>query len=112
MKYCGIDLPSNNSVVIVSDDEDRIVLQKRLANDLGQIRGALEPHREELAGLGTDELARGVSPAQDRAGHWRDTGHHDHARDGLHRSLCAGREFQFLLSLRGQLAGKQWQEEG
>ena len=31
MKYCGIDLHSNNSVVIVSDDEDRIVLQKRLA---------------------------------------------------------------------------------
>src|SRR6516165_11935393 len=51
MKYCGIDLHSNNSVVIVSDDEDRIVLQKRLANDLGQIRGALEPHREELAGI-------------------------------------------------------------
>ena len=51
MKYCGIDLHSNNSVVIVSDDEDRIVLQKRLANDLGQIRGVLEPHREELAGV-------------------------------------------------------------
>ena len=51
MKYCGIDLHSNNSVVIVSDDEDRIVLQKRLANDLGQIRGALEPHRSELVGV-------------------------------------------------------------
>ena len=51
MKYCGIDLHSNNSVVIVSDDEDRIVLQKRLANDLGQIRGALEPQREDLVGV-------------------------------------------------------------
>ena len=51
MKYCGIDLHSNNSVVIVSDDEDRIVLQRRLANDLGQIRGVLDPHREELAGV-------------------------------------------------------------
>jgi len=51
MKYCGIDLHSNNSVVIVSDDEDRIVLQKRLANDLGQIRGVLEPHRDELVGI-------------------------------------------------------------
>ena len=50
-KYCGIDLHSNNSVVIVSDDEDRIVLQKRLANDLGQIRGALELHRSELVGV-------------------------------------------------------------
>jgi transposase len=51
MKHCGIDLHSNNSVVIVSDEEDRIVLQKRLPNDLGQIRAALEPHREELAGV-------------------------------------------------------------
>jgi hypothetical protein len=25
MKYCGIDLHSNNSVVLVSDEEDRIV---------------------------------------------------------------------------------------
>uniref|UniRef100_UPI003F4932D0 hypothetical protein n=1 Tax=Cupriavidus necator TaxID=106590 RepID=UPI003F4932D0 len=30
MKYCGIDLHSNNSVVVVSDVEDRIVLQQRL----------------------------------------------------------------------------------
>ena len=51
MKYCGIDLQSNNSVVIVSDDEDRIVLQRRLTNDLGQIRGVLEPYREELVGV-------------------------------------------------------------
>ena len=51
VKFCGIDLHSNNSVVIVSDDEDRIVLQRRLTNDLGQIRGVLEPYREELVGV-------------------------------------------------------------
>ena len=51
MKYCGIDLHSNNSVVLVSDEEDRIVLQKRLPNDLGQIQAALEPHRDELVGV-------------------------------------------------------------
>ena len=51
MKYCGIDLHSNNSVVIVSDEEDRIVFSKRLPNDLGQIRAALEPHREDLTGV-------------------------------------------------------------
>ncbi len=39
MKYCGIDLHSNNSVVVVSDEEDRIVFNQRLPNDLGQIRG-------------------------------------------------------------------------
>ncbi len=51
MKYCGIDLHSNNCVVIISDEEDRIVFNRRLPNDLGQIRAALEPHQEELTGL-------------------------------------------------------------
>ena len=51
MKYCGIDLHSNNSVVIVSDEEDRIVFNKRLPNDLGQIRAVLEAHQTELAGV-------------------------------------------------------------
>jgi len=32
--YCGIDLHSNNHVVVVIDDEDKRVLDKRLSNDL------------------------------------------------------------------------------
>ncbi|SIO72968.1 hypothetical protein SAMN05444172_9468 [Burkholderia sp. GAS332] len=51
MKFCGIDLHSNNSVVVVSDAEDRIVLQRRLPNELGAILAALVPHREDLAGV-------------------------------------------------------------
>ncbi len=51
MKYCGIDLHSNNAVVIVSDEEDRVVFSNRLPNDLRQIGAALEPHREGLAGV-------------------------------------------------------------
>jgi transposase len=51
MKYCGIDLHSNNSVVVISDEEDRIVFNKRLPNDLGQIRAVLEAHGQELAGV-------------------------------------------------------------
>src|ERR1700680_3834269 len=51
MKFSGIDLHSNNSVVVVSDEEDRIVYQKRLPNNLEQIVAALAPYREELAGV-------------------------------------------------------------
>src|SRR5262245_451513 len=51
MKYSGIDLHSNNSVVVVADEQDRVVAEKRLANDLGQIVGFLMPWREELAGV-------------------------------------------------------------
>jgi len=51
MKFSGIDLHSNNSVVVVSDEEDRIVYQKRLPNNLEQIRAALAPYRDELVGV-------------------------------------------------------------
>src|ERR1700693_3290952 len=51
MKFSGIDLHSNNSVVLISDEADRIVYQKRLPNDLAQILAALEPHRDELVGV-------------------------------------------------------------
>ena len=51
MKYSGIDLHSNNSVVTVTDEEDRVVAEKRLPNDLAKILGFLSPWREELAGV-------------------------------------------------------------
>ena len=34
--YAGIDLHANNSVVVVIDEEDRILYQKRLHNELGE----------------------------------------------------------------------------
>lgn len=51
MKYSGIDLHSNNSVVVVTDETDRILYQKRLPNRLEDVLAALAPHREELAGV-------------------------------------------------------------
>jgi len=50
-KFSGIDLHSNNSVVVVSDEADRIVYQRRLPNDRVQIQAALAPHREDLVGV-------------------------------------------------------------
>ena len=49
MKYSGIDLHSNNSVVTVMDEEDGVVVERRLPNDLGKIVGFMTPWREELA---------------------------------------------------------------
>jgi hypothetical protein len=51
MKFCGIDLHSNNSVIVVSDAEDRSVLQRRLPNDLEPIFAALAPYRGDLEGV-------------------------------------------------------------
>jgi len=33
MKYSGIDLHSNNSVVTVTDEEDRVIAEKRLPQE-------------------------------------------------------------------------------
>jgi transposase len=49
--YAGIDLHSNNSVVVVQDAEDNVVGRRRLPNDLRRISLWLEPYREDLAGI-------------------------------------------------------------
>ena len=46
--YAGIDLHSNNSVVVVTDENDRVRFGKRLPNRLGVVLGALEPFGEGL----------------------------------------------------------------
>ena len=51
MRYRGIDLHSNNSVVVVIDEEDRVVMQKRLLNELSKIIAMLMPWHDELAGV-------------------------------------------------------------
>jgi len=51
MKYSGIDLHSDNSVVSVLDEEDRVVVERRLPNDLTKIVELLMPWREEMAGV-------------------------------------------------------------
>jgi len=49
--YGGIDLHSNNSVVALLDEEERLVYRKRLGNDAPGILEALAPYREAIVGL-------------------------------------------------------------
>ena len=49
--YAGIDLHANNSVVVVRDAEDRVLYQKRLRNELGEILRAVAPYHENLQGI-------------------------------------------------------------
>ncbi len=49
--YCGIDLHSSNSVVVIIDEADKIVFKKRLRNELGLIVAALAPYQEALSGV-------------------------------------------------------------
>ena len=49
--YGGIDLHSNNNVVALLDEEDRVVLRARLANEAAGVLAALAPYRAAIVGL-------------------------------------------------------------
>jgi len=49
--YCGIDLHSNNSVISIIDESDRLIAERRLGNDLGLIVGFLGPFQDALVGV-------------------------------------------------------------
>lgn len=52
--YCGIDLHSTNHVVVVIDEEDRRLVEKRLPNSLERTLAVLAPFRAELAGIAVE----------------------------------------------------------
>ena len=49
--YGGIDLHSNNNVVALLDEADRVVYRKRLPNEAGALLEALAPYREAIVDL-------------------------------------------------------------
>jgi transposase len=48
--YCAIDLHANNSVLAIIDDQDKVMFEKRLANDLSEILEVVGRYSEGLAG--------------------------------------------------------------
>lgn len=49
--YAGIDLHSNNSMVVIQDEQDNLVVRRRLPNDLQAVGEWLKPYRGDLAGV-------------------------------------------------------------
>jgi len=49
--YCGIDLHSNNSYVVLLSEDGKIVYQKRLSNDINVIIKELHSYQDSLAGI-------------------------------------------------------------
>ncbi|HEU4855073.1 MAG TPA: hypothetical protein VFS89_07280 [Nitrosospira sp.] len=56
MRFCGIDLHSNNNVVMIADEMDKILVRRHCPNDLSRIIALLEPHRDELAGVVVESI--------------------------------------------------------
>jgi transposase len=48
MCYAGMDLPATNSVVVILDEAERVLYQKRLRHELSLILAAVEPYRPSL----------------------------------------------------------------
>lgn len=49
--YAGIDLHSNNNVLVVLDAGDQVVFQKRLRNELGAVLKSLAPFGPQVQGV-------------------------------------------------------------
>lgn len=52
--YCAIDLHSNNNVVTIIDEHDRVVFEKRLRNDLAMVLEHLNFYREDLTAVAVE----------------------------------------------------------
>ena len=52
--YGAIDLHSNNSVLVILDEQDRVVYERRLPNDLTVILPQLARYRELLQAVAVE----------------------------------------------------------
>jgi transposase len=49
--YGGIDLHANNSVIVLLNEQDKVIYRKRLSNDLPTILEQLAPYHTEIEGV-------------------------------------------------------------
>jgi hypothetical protein len=53
-RYGGIDLHSNNSVLVLVDGQDKVIYEKRLDNNLELILSELKTYRQHIVGLAVE----------------------------------------------------------
>ena len=51
MKFCGIGLQSNNSVLVITDETDKRLVTRRCPNDINTILTVLAPHKPQMAAV-------------------------------------------------------------
>src|SRR5262245_55842565 len=49
--YSGIDLHANNSVIVLLNEQDQVIYQRRLSNHLPEILEQLMPYRADIQGI-------------------------------------------------------------
>ncbi len=46
--FCGVDLHSNNAMYVITDQQDKLLLKRRLPNRLPVVLESLEPFRKQI----------------------------------------------------------------
>ena len=70
--YGGIDLHANNSVVVLLNEQDQVIYQRRFANHLPTILEQLAPYQADIKGVVVEStfnwywLVDGLMEADDR----------------------------------------------
>ena len=49
-----LDLHSNNSFVVVTDERDKVLTSRRCPNNLSKILAPIESHRDKVAGVAVE----------------------------------------------------------
>lgn len=52
--YCGIDLHSNNHVIVIIDENDDTIFERRIANDLSLSLKCLAPYKDDIVGVAVE----------------------------------------------------------
>jgi len=52
--YCGIDFHSTNCWAAVLDEDRRLIRERKVSNDLGELLDVLEPYRADLEGIAVE----------------------------------------------------------
>ena len=52
--YAAIDLHSNNGVLVIIDENDKVVFERRLPNDLPTVLSHLAPHRADIQAVAVE----------------------------------------------------------
>jgi transposase len=57
--YCGIDLHSNMSWVVILNEQGKVVLERKLVNEMGRFLNELEPYKDELESIAVESTYNG-----------------------------------------------------
>lgn len=85
--YCGIDLHSTNSYLVVLDEDDKVLLDTRVKNQLELVLRELEPFRKSLSKLAVESTYNW---------YWLADGLKDHGYQVELVNTCAAKQYEGL----------------